>query len=78
MADSQSVQLEEAPSPRSRRRWLLLIPVFAILLVLLGVPWWTLLSAGTQWPAAVVLVGTLVFVAAFVGIARGGDRGSWP
>ena len=68
MADSQPVQLEQAPSPKSRRRWLLLIPVFTILLILLGVPWWTLLSAGTRWPAAVVVVGTLVFVAAFVGL----------
>ena len=68
MADSQYVQLQQAPSPKSRRRWLLLISVFAIELILLGVPWWTLLSAGTRWPAAVVAVGTLAFVAAFVGL----------
>jgi predicted MPP superfamily phosphohydrolase len=42
-----------------------LIPVFAIMLILLGVPWWTLLSAGTQWPAPLVVVGTLLFAAAF-------------
>jgi predicted MPP superfamily phosphohydrolase len=36
--------------------------VFAILLVLFGVPWWTLLFAGAAWPAAVVIVGTLLFV----------------
>jgi predicted MPP superfamily phosphohydrolase len=68
MADSQSVQLQQAPSPKSRRRWLVLIPVFGIELILLGVPWWTLLSAGTRWPTAVVAVGTLAFVAAFVGL----------
>src|ERR1700709_2602891 len=68
MADSQYVQLQQAPSPKSRRRWLLLISVFAIELILLGVPWWTLLSAGTRWPAAVVAVGTLAFVGAFVGL----------
>jgi uncharacterized protein len=67
MAEPQSVQLEPARSPRSRR-WLFLIPVLTILLVLLGVPWWTLLSAGTRWPAGVVVLGTLVFALAFVGL----------
>jgi predicted MPP superfamily phosphohydrolase len=68
MSDSQSVQVEPAGHTRSRRRWLRLIPVFAIMLLLLGVPWWTLLSAGTRWPTAVVVGGTLVFAAAFVGL----------
>jgi uncharacterized protein len=68
MSDSQSVQAKPARPQRSRRRWLGLIPVFAIMLLLLGVPWWTLLSAGTRWPTAVVVVGTLVFAAAFVGL----------
>lgn len=36
--------------------------VFVILLVLFGVPWWTLLFAGAAWPSAVVIVGTLLFV----------------
>ena len=34
--------------------------------ILLGVPWWTLLSGGAQWPAAVVVGGTAAFAAAFV------------
>jgi uncharacterized protein len=38
------------------------------MLLLLGVPWWTLLSAGTQWPTAVMIAGTVVFAAAFVGL----------
>ena len=42
--------------------------MFAILLLLLGVPWWTLLSAGTHWPTVVVVVGTGLFAAAFVGL----------
>ena len=42
--------------------------VLAILLLLLGVPWWTLLSSGTAWPTAVVVAGTLLFAAAFVGL----------
>src|ERR1700677_1299224 len=68
MSDPQSVQVEPAPHRRSWRRWLRLIPVFVIMLILLGVPWWTLLSAGTRWPTAVVFVGTLVFAAAFGGL----------
>jgi predicted MPP superfamily phosphohydrolase len=66
MAGTQSVQTE--PAPRARRRWLFLIPVCGILLLLLGLPWWTLLSAGTQWPPVVVVVGTLAFAAVFVGL----------
>lgn len=38
------------------------------MLVLLAVPWWTLLSAGTQWPVAVIVVGTVAFAVAFVGL----------
>jgi len=66
MSDLQSVQV--AGHQRSRRRWFRLIPVFAIMLLLLGVPWWTLLSAGTRWPTAVVGAGTLLFASAFVGL----------
>ncbi|MDT5103247.1 MAG: uncharacterized protein QOI25_760, partial [Mycobacterium sp.] len=68
MSDPQSVQVKPGGLDRSRRRWRRLIPVFAIMLLLLGVPWWTLLSAGTRWPTAVVFLGTLVFAAAFVGL----------
>jgi uncharacterized protein len=68
MSDPQSVQLDPAPPARSRRRWLRLVPVFVILLVLLGGPWWTLLSAGTRWPPLVVVLGTLAFAVAFVGL----------
>ena len=66
MSDLQSVQV--AGHQRSRRRWFRLMPVFAIMLLLLGVPWWTLLSAGTRWPTAVVGAGTLLFGSAFVGL----------
>jgi uncharacterized protein len=69
MSEPQAAQVEPAaPSTRSWRRWLLLIPVFAILLLLLGVPWWTLLGAGTRWPTAVVVAGTLALAGAFVGL----------
>jgi uncharacterized protein len=68
MSDPQSVQVKPGGQDRSWRRWLRLIAVFAIMLLLLGVPWWTLCSAGTRWPTAVVVVGTLVFATAFVGL----------
>jgi predicted MPP superfamily phosphohydrolase len=37
-----------------------------ILILLFGVPWWTLVLAGSGWPTAVVVVGTIVFGLAFV------------
>lgn len=83
MSDAQSVRAKPAVQRRSRRRWRRLMPVFAIILLLLGVPWWTLLSAGTQWPRAVVIVGTLLFAAAFVALpvmklrGRGGRHRDW-
>ena len=60
MSDQQSVQAEPAERTRSRRRWLRLIPVFAIMAILLGVPWWTLFAAGKRWPTAVAVAGTVV------------------
>ncbi len=68
MSDPQSVQVKPAPHPRPRRSWLRLIPIFAILLLLFGVPWWTVLSAGTAWPTTVLVIGTIAFAAAFVGL----------
>jgi predicted MPP superfamily phosphohydrolase len=81
--DPQSVQVEPAPRSRSWRRRLRLVPVFVIMLVLLAAPWWTLLSAGTRWPGAVVIVGSLIFAAVFVGLpammflGHGGRRPDW-
>ncbi len=68
MSDTQPVGVESARRRRSRRRWPRLIIVLAIMVLLFGVPWWTLLSAGTHWPTAVVVAGTLVFATAFVGL----------
>jgi hypothetical protein len=68
MSDSSTAAVKPGEHHRARRSWLRLIPVFAIVLILLGVPWWTLLSAGTGWPAAVVVVGSLPFALAFVGL----------
>lgn len=54
------------PPRRSRRRWRRMAVVLAIMVVLFGVPWWTLLASGTAWPTAVVATGTVLFAAAFV------------
>jgi uncharacterized protein len=57
--------------------------ISAVLLLLFGVPWWTLVLA-PRWPAAATAAGTLVFLAALlafpvcmvVGHGRGSDRAS--
>jgi uncharacterized protein len=83
MSDQQSVQAEPAERTGSRRRWLRLIPVFAIMAILLGVPWWTLFAAGNRWPTAVAVAGTVVAAAVFVALpalmflGRGGRRPDW-
>lgn len=53
---------------RTRTRWRRTAIVSTILLLLFGVPWWTLLLAGTAWPTPVVVMGTVVFAAAFLGL----------
>ncbi|HEY5842598.1 MAG TPA: metallophosphoesterase, partial [Mycobacterium sp.] len=49
--------------------------------LLFGVPWWTLLSAGTRWPTAMVVIGSAVFAAGFVALPvlmmRGHGRSHW-
>lgn len=83
MSDPQSVQAEPAAATRSRRSLLRLIPVFAITAILLGVPWWTLLAAGTHWPTVVVAAGSVVFAGAFAALpalmflGHGGRRPDW-
>jgi uncharacterized protein len=68
MQDTPAAEVESVARTRPRRRWRRLLLVFAIMVLLLGVPWWTLLSAGTQWPAVVTVVGAAVFGAAFFGL----------
>ena len=83
MSDPQSVQVRPARQPRRRRRWWLPLVPFVISLVLLAVPWWTLLGAQTRWPTLVVVIGTLLFVAVFVALpalmvlGHGGRRPDW-
>jgi predicted MPP superfamily phosphohydrolase len=68
MQDTPAAEVESVARARPQRRWRRLLLVFAVMLLLLGVPWWTLLSAGTQWPPVVIIAGTVAFAAAFVGL----------
>ena len=83
MSDSQTVRAEPAEHTRSRRQWLRLAVVFSVMTLLFGVPWWTLLSAGTRWPTAVVVIGSVVFATGFVGLpvmmkrGHGGSHLDW-
>ncbi|MGQ9347198.1 metallophosphoesterase [Mycolicibacterium gilvum] len=54
-------------SPR-RRRWMRTLIVLTIMLLLFGVPWWTLVMSGNAWPVPVLVAGTVVFAAAFVAL----------
>ena len=64
---------EAAPATAARPARRSLRPVgFGVILttvlgLLFGVPWWTLLAAGTRWPTPVTAVGTGLFVVALAG-----------
>ncbi|BBY18986.1 metallophosphoesterase [Mycolicibacterium litorale] len=82
-ADVPADVVEPVQPRRSRVRWRRTAIVSAILLLLFGVPWWTLLLAGTAWPTPVVAAGSAVFAAAFVAlpallfVGRGRRRPDW-
>jgi predicted MPP superfamily phosphohydrolase len=63
-AASEAAQV--APARRSLRPLLFGVTIAAVLALLFGVPWWTLVVADTRWPTAVVVAGTIVFVGVFV------------
>ncbi|GAA4397595.1 metallophosphoesterase [Tsukamurella soli] len=48
------------------RRHLFAVAAMVVTAVLFVVPWWTLLSGGTRWPAPVVIAGTAALAALFV------------
>jgi uncharacterized protein len=50
--------------PRRRRRVRIAATITGILVLLYGVPWWTLALAGARWPAPVVAALTFLFAAA--------------
>src|SRR5439155_18962940 len=64
MTDNPAELVESVGPPRrSGRRWRRIAVVVAIMLLLFGLPWWTLVAGGTAWPSAVVAIGTLLFTA---------------
>jgi predicted MPP superfamily phosphohydrolase len=58
--------VETAPRRRAPRVIRFALIITAILLLLFGVPWWTLIVSGNHWPAAVAVTGTVVFALALV------------
>src|SRR6476660_5422050 len=69
-----------APSRRSLRALRIGATLTGVLLLLFGVPWWTLIGGG-HWPTAVTAVGTAVFLGALVAmpvlmVTGHGARGS--
>jgi uncharacterized protein len=65
MTDTPAEVVESVEPRRSPRHWRRIVLVLAITLLLFGVPWWTLLAPSASWPTAVIVVGTLLFAAAF-------------
>lgn len=68
MTDNPAEIVEEAAHPPRGGRWRRTAVVTAVLALLFGVPWWTLLIAGAAWPTAVVVGGTALFVAALIAL----------
>ena len=67
-----------APARRASRAVRFGLVVTSALLLLFGVPWWTLVYAA-GWPAGVTATGTVIFLAALVAFPvlmfRGHGRG---
>jgi predicted MPP superfamily phosphohydrolase len=57
---------QAATTRRSLRPLLFGLTITTILALLFGVPWWTLVVAGTRWPVSVVVAGTALFGGALV------------
>jgi predicted MPP superfamily phosphohydrolase len=49
------------PARRSRRALVITLTITAILLLLFGLPWYTVVVAGAHWPPIVVVLGTVAF-----------------
>ena len=62
MSVGETVAAEPRRRPGRALRFGLLIAV--VLLLLFGVPWWTLIWSGNRWPGAVFTAGTVLFAAA--------------
>ncbi|MGZ5394462.1 MAG: hypothetical protein ACXWEI_03010 [Mycobacterium sp.] len=68
MTDTPADVVESIDPPRRSRNLRRMAVVVAIVLLLFGVPWWTLLASGAAWPTAVFVAGTLLFLAAAVAL----------
>jgi predicted MPP superfamily phosphohydrolase len=68
VGESVGETVEQPPAPARRPlRWLrFALTIGAILVLLFGVPWWTLIVADAQWSTSVVVAGTIVFAGALV------------
>jgi predicted MPP superfamily phosphohydrolase len=64
------VAVSEAVEAAPTRRWVRALRFGAVLttvlLLLFGVPWWTLVASGAGWPTGVVVTGTVLFAGAVV------------
>lgn len=69
MTDNPAEIVEDTAHPprRAGTRWRRTAVVTAVLTLLFGVPWWTLVVAG-GWPVPVVVIGTVVFAVAAVAL----------
>lgn len=65
MSVGEAVETEPRRRPGRAARFALIITF--VLLLLFGVPWWSLVWSGNDWPAAVFAAGTVVFAAAAAG-----------
>jgi uncharacterized protein len=66
--DVTASRTASAPPRRRRRPLVFRATVVAILVLLFGVPWWTLALAGSQWPGPAVAAVTVVFTAGLAGL----------
>jgi predicted MPP superfamily phosphohydrolase len=56
--------VEAEPRRRTGRAVRIGLTVAAVLVLLFGVPWWTLVWSGNHWPGGVFVAGTVVFAGA--------------
>jgi predicted MPP superfamily phosphohydrolase len=61
-------EVVQARTGRYLRPLLFAMTLMAVLGLLFGVPWWSLVLADTRWPTAVVAAGTVGFVGALVAL----------
>lgn len=69
MTDNPADVVEEAAHPprRTGAPWRRTAVVTVVLVLLFGIPWWTLV-AGPAWPRPVLIAGSLLFAAALVAL----------